>query len=252
LFFFLALHPSKFVDRFGKIVTPFLLVILATIIIVAIVKPFNAPETPLNEYAAYPFFKGITEGYLTMDTIVSIVFATIIINAIRNRGILQKKSIQHIIWKFGAIAVLCLGFVYLGLGYLGATSSNFSFTSGASILSGVSQEYFGVYGNVILGIAILLACIPTGAGLLSSCAFYFNKKIPRVSYKRFLTLFVLFSGVVANVGLEKLIGFLFQFLSFIYPVVIVLILLTFLDKLFKGDKFVYRGFCNLYNDCKFK
>ncbi|WP_254846827.1 branched-chain amino acid transport system II carrier protein [Oceanobacillus sojae] len=90
--YFLALHPSKFVDRFGKFVTPFLLLILSVLIIAAIVKPFNAPETPLNEYAEHPFFKGITEGYLTMDTIVSIIFATIIINAIRDRGVFQKKE----------------------------------------------------------------------------------------------------------------------------------------------------------------
>ncbi|WP_254846826.1 branched-chain amino acid transport system II carrier protein [Oceanobacillus sojae] len=153
----------------------------------------------------------------------------------------KKKNIQHIIWKSSTIALICLGSIYLGLGYLGATSSTFSFTSGASILSGASQEYFGVFGNVILGIAIILACIPTGAGLLSSCALYFHKKVPRISYKGFLTFFVLFSGVVANVGLEKLIGLSVPVLNFIYPIIIVLIMLTFLDKLFNGQKFVYRG-----------
>ncbi|KKI91196.1 branched-chain amino acid transporter [Bacillus sp. SA1-12] len=239
--YILALNPSKFVDRFGKMITPFLLIVLFTLIAAVIFKPFNTPQTPSEEFAKYPLFKGITEGYLTMDTIVSVVFAMIIINAIRDRGIHQKKNIQRIIWKAGVIAVFFLSAVYIGLGYLGALSSSLPFTSGASILSGVAQEYFGVYGNIILGIAILLACIPTATGLLSSCAFYFNKLIPTVSYKTLVSIFVIFSGVVANVGLEQLIGLSVPVLHFIYPIIIVLIVLTFLDKLFNGQKFVYRG-----------
>ncbi len=42
-------------------------------------------------------------------------------------------------------------------------------------------------------------------------------------------------------GLEKLIGLSVPVLNFIYPIIIVLIMLTFLDKLFNGQKFVYRG-----------
>lgn len=78
-------------------------------------------------------------------------------------------------------------------------------------------------------------------GLLLSCALYFNNLIPTVSYKSFVSIFVIFSCVVANVGLEQLIGLSVPVLRFIYPIIIVIIVLTFLDKLFNGHKFVYRG-----------
>lgn len=239
--YILALNPSKFVDRFGKMVTPFLLIVLFTLTAAVILKPFNILQPASDEYIAYPFYKGITEGYLTMDTIVSIVFAVIIINSVRDRGVHEKKGIQSSLWKAGIIAALCLSAVYIGIAYLGAMSSSLEFTSGASILAGVSQTYFGVYGNVILGIAILLACIPTATGLLSSCAFYFNRLYPKISYKRFVLIFVLFSGFVANVGLEQLIKLSVPVLNIIYPIVIVLIFLSFIDKLFNGHRYVYRG-----------
>lgn len=238
--YILALNPGKFVDRFGKMITPFLLVALFILISAVIIKPFNVPPSSSDEYRDYPLFKGITEGYLTMDAIVSIVFAMIIITSIRNRGIRDQRVIQAVIWKAGVIAVLCLSAVYIGLGYLGATSTSLQFTTGASILSGVSEAYFGIYGNVILGLVILLACIPTATGLVSSCALYFNKLIPTISYKAFVTVFVLFSGVIANVGLEQLINLSVPVLNFIYPIIIVLIFLAFLDKLFNGEKLVYR------------
>ncbi|RKD25869.1 branched-chain amino acid transport system II carrier protein [Ammoniphilus oxalaticus] len=237
----LALNPSKFVDRIGKMITPFLLSVLFILIAAVISRPIDAPQTATGSFAEYPFFKGITEGYLTMDTIVSIVFGMIIINAIQDRGVHDKKQIRRIIWKAGIIAVVCLSAVYVGLGYLGATSSSMSFTSGAAILSGISQQYFGVYGNVLLGIVILLACIPTAVGLISSCALYFNKLMPTVSYQAFILFFSIFSGLVANVGLAQLIRLSVPVLNFIYPIVITLIALTFLDKLFKGHSFVYRG-----------
>lgn len=238
--YILALNPSKFVDWFGKMITPFLLVVLFTLIAAALFKPFNSLQSASYEYIKDPFFKGITEGYLTMDTIVSIVFAMIIINSVRERGVHGKKEIQRSLWKAGIIAAFCLSAVYIGIGYLGATSASLGFTSGASILSGISQTYFGVYGNVILGVVILLACIPTATGLLSSCAIYFNKLFPNVSYKIFVLVFVLFSGLIANIGLEQLINLSVPVLSFIYPIVIVLIFLNFIDKLCNIHRYVYR------------
>src|SRR5690606_29609655 len=125
---------------------------LFILIVAVLTKPLNLPPSPSDEYSDFPLFKGITEGYLTMDAIVSIVFAMIIINSIREKGVNEKRVIQIVIWKAGAIAVVCLSAVYIGLGYLGATSTSLQFTTGASILSGVSKAYFGIYGNIILGL----------------------------------------------------------------------------------------------------
>lgn len=48
-----------------------------------------------------------------------------------------------------------------------------------------------------------------------------------------------FSAIIANIGLTQLISFSVPVLVAIYPLVIVLILLTFLDPLFHGRSEVY-------------
>ena len=47
---------------------------------------------------------------------------------------------------------------------------------------------------------MLMACVPFAAN-----AQFFNKVYPKISYKTYLIVFSLFSGVIANFGLENLL-----------------------------------------------
>lgn len=226
--YYLALYPNQFVNRFGKLITPFLLTILGVFIVTNILFPIDHLQAPQAKYAHLPFATGVKAGYLTMDTIVSIIFATIIINATKNMGITSQKATRKIILKAGLVAAACLGLIYLGIAYIGASSASLNQTSGAAILSGIAHHYFGMFGNVLFGVVVLLACLPTGAGLLSSCSWYFNRLFPSVSYQRFLLIFTIFSALVANVGLAQLIKISIPVLNFVYPIIIVLILFGFI------------------------
>ena len=73
-----------------------------------------------------------------------------------------------------------LGIIYLGLAYLGSTT-NFAAgeaNNGGAILTYAANIHFSVWGNVILGLAILFACLTTSIGLITSCASYFSKNVP--------------------------------------------------------------------------
>ena len=76
--YYLALYPNHFVDRFGKLITPFLLVILGLFIVTSFLHPIANEAMPSGKYATLPFATGLKQGYLTMDTIVSVIFATLI------------------------------------------------------------------------------------------------------------------------------------------------------------------------------
>ncbi|WP_082676706.1 branched-chain amino acid transport system II carrier protein [Shouchella shacheensis] len=240
--YWLALHPGKFVDRIGKILTPALLTILLFLFIRVLTGPLGSYQAPRPDYENFALFRGVTEGYLTMDTIVSFVFAIIIVKVIKDRGVTEPRQIRNVTLKASLVAALCLGGVYLGLGYLGATSATHigNQENGGAILSLVSGEYFGVYGNIILGLSILFACIPTAAGLISSCATYFHKRLPKLSYKALVISFTLFSAAIANIGLNQLIAFSLPVLVFIYPIITVLIFLAFLDRITQGRREVYQ------------
>ncbi|KOS30000.1 branched-chain amino acid transporter [Bacillus anthracis] len=239
--FFLSLNPSKLVDRIGKILTPILLAIIAIIVGKAIITPGKFGE-PAGDYKEIPFFKGFIEGYLTIDAIAALVFGIIVVNAIRQKGITEKKSIAKITIICGIIAALGLTIVYLSLAYLGASNGNLGKSeNGGQILTNVVNHLFGTSGNILLGIAIILACLTTSVGIVSACANYFSTLLPKLSYKKLVIFVCVFRLIIANLGLTQLIKITLPVLIIIYPIAIILIFLTFIDKYTKRKPSVYIG-----------
>jgi branched-chain amino acid:cation transporter, LIVCS family len=237
----LSMNPSKLVDRIGKLLTPALLTVLALFVIKSFITPMGEPQAPVGPYADGPFFKGFVEGYLTMDAIASLVFGGMVIASIKGLGVTSKKSLTKLCIQAALVAAAGLALVYLSLAYIGSTSPDAIGIqeNGGSLLSAAANHLFGSFGAVVLGLAILFACLTTAIGLISSCSQYFNKLMPKISYKSFVLIFSLFSAVIANVGLTQLISFSVPVLVFIYPLAIVLILLSFAHNLFNGYSLVY-------------
>ncbi|KAB2338847.1 branched-chain amino acid transport system II carrier protein [Cytobacillus depressus] len=237
----LSLNPTKLVDRIGKILTPALLIVLAIFAIKSFITPLGDLKAPNDVYANGPIFKGFLEGYLTMDAIAALVFGSFVVASIKDFGISDKKMVTTLCIRAGIIAAVALALVYLALAWIGATSTDAIGIqeNGASILAETSNALFGSLGAVILALAILFACLTTAIGLITSCAQYFTKLMPQISYKTFVVIFSLFSAIIANVGLSQLISFSVPVLVFVYPLAIVLILLTFMNKLFNGRSSVY-------------
>ncbi|WOV86736.1 branched-chain amino acid transport system II carrier protein [Sporosarcina oncorhynchi] len=237
----LALTPNKIVDRIGKILTPILLVIVATIVIIGILKPAGVSGPPQAEYLTNPFASGFIKGYLTMDAIAALVFGIIVINAIKAKGITDRKVITKLTMKSGFIAVTGLSLVYIGLAYLGMTSRTVApdAENGGIILAKLAYELMGTNGQLLLGAAVLLACLTTSVGLVSACATFFSMTFPKISYKWVVLVISIFSTFIANIGLTQLISITLPILIGIYPLAIVLICLSFFHSLFKGYPFVY-------------
>lgn len=237
----LALNPTKLVDVIGNILTPILLIVLGIIVVKAFITPMGSPQAPVGAYQDGPFFKGFIEGYLTMDTIAALVFGIIVIGSIQGLGVKNKHSIMKICIYAGIIAAVGLAVVYVALAYIGSTAPEAigAQANGGAILSGAAQFLFGSAGGYILGFAIIFACLTTSVGLISSCASYFNKIMPSISYKKFVIIFSVFSAAIANIGLTQLINFSVPVLTFIYPLAIVLIVLSLMNNVFKGASIVY-------------
>lgn len=239
----LSINPSKMLDIVGKILTPLLLIFIGILIVVAIINPMGEIQSPSADYSDNSFFKGFKEGYLTMDTLAGFAFGIIVINAIKDRGITSRKEVLGFCMKAGLIAATLLVIVYTALTYVGATSVEKlgQLGNGGDVLAQASNHFFGSAGAVLLGLIVIAACLTTSIGLITACSAYFNKILPAVSYKSFVVIFSVFSAAVANVGLTKLISISVPVLTALYPVAIVLIVLTFFHSLFKGKSEVYLG-----------
>ena len=69
------------------------------------------------------------------------------------------------------------------LTYVGAVTRT-PFSNGGSLLHAVTSDLLGPAGGIILGVAVLFACMTTSIGLTTSFADYFHELFPNVSYKK--------------------------------------------------------------------
>ena len=239
------MSPGKLVDRIGKILTPALLLTIAALVGYAALNPMGALTEAQGDFVTQPLAKGILEGYGTMDALASLVFAIIVIDAVRAMGVDNRAELLRTTTVSGVIAASCLAAVYLFIGYMGATSvAGLGVQeNGALVLSKTAQYYFGMGGNVLLGVIVLLACLSTAVGLITSCAEYFNRLCPGISYKMFVIINTLVSMGLANKGLADIISFSVPVLMLLYPLTVVIILLAFLHNFFSGSRIVY--FCTI-------
>ncbi len=239
--YWLCMTPSKLVDRFGKVLTPALLVLITSIYVFSLFKPIGEFAAPIGDYAQFPLLKGFLDGYLTMDAIAALNFGIVISIALKEMGVTEERKLVSKTIKAGAIAGLLLAIVYGMLAYLGAVSqTRFGVTeNGAQVLTNVVFYLFGQKGAVLLGVIFSLACLTTSVGLLTSCSQYFTKLMPKVSYKTFITILSVSSMIFANVGLTQILKFSVPVLTAIYPMAIVLMVLALLNNVFKGNSYVY-------------
>jgi len=236
-----SLNPSKLIDIVGKFLTPALIIFIAIIGITALVKPLGTPVAATEAYTKHAFFNGFQEGYLTMDTLAAFVFGIIVIDSIRAKGVKSKKRLLVVCAQAAIISGIVLALIYSIITYIGATSVPVigQKANGGEVLISVTQHFYNQGGGVILGAIVILACLTTSIGLTTACASYFSKLIPGMSYRACVYILILISVLFANLGLQELISLSVPVLSILYPIAIMLIILTFTHSWFKGKRSVY-------------
>ncbi|MDR6226382.1 LIVCS family branched-chain amino acid:cation transporter [Desmospora profundinema] len=242
LTFWLALNPSKLVGRIGKILTPVLLALIVMLLIKSWLDPIGGLAKPVEAYESTPFVNGFLEGYLTMDTLGALVFGIVVINAIRDRGVTGSRDVARNAIRAAVVAGVGLAFFYLVLGYLGGTSAVLGESdNGAQILARVSHELFGPVGVLLLGSAVTIACLTTSVGLVTAASLFFSRLLRVLSYNQVALALCLVSLGVANLGLTQIITISVPVLVAVYPIAIVLIILTLLDQVLSVRTPVFVG-----------
>jgi len=241
--YYLALNPSKLVERVGKILTPILLAFLAILFFRAFGSPLGDILDATGHYAIAPFAQGFQDGYLTMDLLASLAVGSLVVNAIRMKGVSDNLKISRLCILCGILAVSLMAVIYGSLSYIGATSASVLGHSpnGGVLLADAARLFFGTSGGLILAVIIAFACLTTSCGMVSACAWFFSNATKNgIAYHRIVLFSSIFAFVFSNVGLTQLISISVPFLVAIYPNIIVLVILSLFARWIGERKAVYR------------
>lgn len=224
----MSVKESAVVDIVGKVLTPLLLIGLLVLIVKGIVSPLGSitTEPVVSGVAA----TGIRAGYQTMDVLAAMAFGIIILKSAQEKGYEEGKGRTKMISGAALLAGGLLLLVYLGLTYLGATvAGRFSIhITRAELIIHIVEMLLGRAGLVIFGIVVALACMTTAVALVSSSASFFAKLCHgRVKYSVFVIIICVFSAVVSNLGLDRIVAVASPVLDVVYPPTLVLIVLSF-------------------------
>lgn len=200
----ICLKPNKLVKRVGKYLTPTLLLMIS-LMFLRVIFMDKSVAAPTGEYSRGAFTKGFLAGYDTMDAVAALNFGFVIAMAIRRFGITDEKEVTKYEVKAGLLAGSVLFLVYAMLATIGMIGSKKfpGLENGAQVLTESVKVVFGDFGIVLI-------------------AFLFNHKL---SYRKWVVIWSLFSFLMANFGLNKLLAFSVPLLQIIYPVALVLIVM---------------------------
>jgi len=232
----LAIRPSKVVDIVGQYLTPALLIALAVLIIKGVLTPLGdiRPDSLIDA----TFAEGITQGYQTMDALGAIIFSSVIILSVIDKGYTEEKQKFKMTLGSGIVAAVGLFLVYGGLAYLGATVSK---QYGADIAQTdlvvkITAALLGNGGKMLLGLVVALACLTTAIGLASAAGQYFDDLTKgKLKYEYVVIFICVFSAVVSNFGVSTIIKLASPILSLVYPAAVTMIILSLFTEKIKND-----------------
>ncbi len=231
----LTIKPTKVMDIIGKFLTPILLLSLAFLIVKGIVSPIgNLEDVNSSDF----FITGVTQGYQTMDALGIGGIVALIMTSLVSKGYTDKNENISLAIKSALIACVGLTVVYGGLTYLGATASSLYDTniSQPALLINITHQLLGSTGTIMLAVVVGFACLTTSIGLTSVTGKFFedftNKKL---KYEHIVIFICVFSAIVSNFGVDKIIQIAIPILSLIYPVTIVLVVMNIFKKIIPND-----------------
>ena len=240
----LSLRPAGITVWIGKIINPVFLVFLAILVISALLNPSAriAEVEPTAGYESGALFSGFIEGYGTMDAIAGLAFGIVVIDIVRSMGVEQDGAVARDVLSSGILTGILMAVIYFATILMGTQSRGLFPVSenGGIALAQISGHYLGTAGSLVLAVTITFACLKTSIGLVTSCADAFARMFPKaLSYRSWAILFTVFSFVISNFGLSRIISYSLPVLMFLYPLAITLILLALFGNCFDHDRVVY-------------
>lgn len=243
LAYYLTVKQSGLMKWVGKYLNPLFLALLLVVLLLALVMPMGSTHQAVSAtYQAHAGFQGILDGYNTMDGIALLALAVSVVYAVKALGF-RDAQVSQVLAKAGLLSIVAEAVLYAALVLLGVTSlGQFkAAANGGDAFAQIVAHYAGNFGTALTGVVVTLAVFTTAMGLFVSFAQDMHLVFPKVSYLWFLRVIAFGSFVTANAGLTNIVAWSVPVLLFLYPISLVLIMLSLTARYFNYAPVVYRS-----------
>lgn len=244
--FFFCLKDQRMINILGKWMSPILLIALLVLIGIGTIKANSLmPIQGLKPSGA--FYDGFLTGYQTMDLFAAFFFSALMFTQIQK--IMPESATHRDTVKFailpsilGALllALIYLGFVYLGAHYADITAN----VAPEFMLPTIAHHIMGDSATVFIGIAMLFSCLTTAVALNNIYARYLCSLF-RLEDKQFPLILLGTTAVAFMISLldfKGIAAFLAPALEVSYPGIIALTILGIITTKWRRFKmFVFYG-----------
>ena len=225
LIFLFSFRENSLVKLLGYVLSPLMIALLILVIIKGFIWAPEAVLVSTNLSNISHFWKGLTEGYNTMDLLAAFFFAPIVISSLGNSE--KDQNLNRFVLIASAIGASLLALVYIGFCYLASLyAPQLAGVANDQLLGTIAIKILGPYAGIIVGLTVTFACLTTAIALIAAFASFIEKEILRekVGYVPILIVSLLITFAVTALEFQGIARLLNPVLEFCYPA---LILLTF-------------------------
>lgn len=224
LTFLVVYKKSRLLDVLGCYLTPLLLLCLTLIMVKGINLEALAPgQTSASTLPL--FFRGLSEGYNTMDLIASFFFSASIIEILR-QSTKDENATLTTTFKASLVGAFLLATVYIGLICLAVSHSDaLNNIPKQQLLVHIAKELLGSQLGIAASFAVLLACFTTSVALATVFADFIAEKIlgNRDYYHIALLATQAITFIMSIAGLQGITAVTEPILQIFYPLLMLMV-----------------------------
>lgn len=239
LVYLLAYRETKVVEILGLILSPIKMISFTSLIILGFI--YAEPFMPNTVNATQAFHTALTNGYNTMDLLAACFFCSVAFKSIQQE---TKKNTTlnptKLTLKACILGAMLTGGVYLGFMWIAHHhSAALQGLPEEAMIGAISTAVLGGFGGLFVCITVSVACIATALALADVASDYLHEEVfhHKVSYRQCLTLVMIVTYLMSNLGFQGILSVSVPILSVIYPALIALCVFNILYK-WKGIKIV--------------
>ena len=224
LSYWITSDETSVLDKVGKFLTPLLALILVVIGVLGVVSPIGTPAEPT---VANSFTNAFLGGYNTGDVLVSFIMASLFIQSVENKGYVESRDRNRMMFYCGVVSVILLFIIYGSLLFMGAcVSADVPSDTGRAELLVLVIKRVGGAVMLPMGVAVILACLTTAVGQIAAVAdFFHTASSNRVSYKVVAIMTCILSALTALLGVDGIVEYIGWIFGVSYPPVLALMVL---------------------------